>query len=393
MSRLNYEINICKSLEFDADGNAICWGEASNENADLDGDITLQQAMIDSKDYFLSSGVVSYDHKHNEPNERNPEHFIIGEPLDVQFTPDKKTRVKFKLFQSNEIAKEIIGKLKDKAKTVRISIGGRFGKKQGNKIVSFLWDEIALTHKPVNNTLLPVQLGNTLSFSKSLKVFNAISHSVQRGDTFEDIQSLIIKRSKGMTKESRKELLGILDEVKKSLPGDDFVPKAEEDDEGDLKVTEEPEADPEADPEEGKEEDDDEIPLTDINDEEMDKEIEKSMGKQIYERIAKFEKSLADFDKKFTQDIELCTSLISGLGRATASIAKSMKKPLARQSVIQKSIVNKETKPQVTKEEVLQKSLKAVKDGRISIYEFSEIESGIQRGNGVSESILKKLDY
>ena len=125
----------------------------------------------------------------------------------------------------------------------------------------------------------------------------------------------------------------------------------------------------------------------------MDKEIEKSMGKQIYERIAKFEKSLADFDKKFTQDIELCTSLISGLGRATASIAKSMKKPLARQSVIQKSIVNKETKPQVTKEEVLQKSLKAVKDGRISIYEFSEIESGIQRGNGVSESILKKLDY
>lgn len=389
MSRLNYEINICKSLEFDADGNAICWGEASNENADLDGDITLQQAMIDSKDYFLSSGVVSYDHKHNEPNERNPEHFIIGEPLDVQFTPDKKTRVKFKLFQSNEIAKEIIGKLKDKAKTVRISIGGRFGKKQGNKIVSFLWDEIALTHKPVNNTLLPVQLGNTLSFSKSLKVFNAISHSVQRGDTFEDIQSLIIKRSKGMTKESRKELLGILDEVKKSLPGDDFVPKAEEDDEGDLKVTEEPEADPE----EGKEDDDDEIPLTDINDEEMDKEIEKSMGKQIYERIAKFEKSLADFDKKFTQDIELCTSLISGLGRATASIAKSMKKPLARQSVIQKSIVNKETKPQVTKEEVLQKSLKAVKDGRISIYEFSEIESGIQRGNGVSESILKKLDY
>ena len=47
---------------------------------------------------------------------KNPERYIIGEPIDVEFTPDKKTRVKFKLFRSNAIAQEIIGKLKDKAK-------------------------------------------------------------------------------------------------------------------------------------------------------------------------------------------------------------------------------------------------------------------------------------
>ena len=378
MSRLNYEINVCKSLEFDEDGNAICCGEASNENADLEGDITLQQAMIDSKDYFLESGVVTYDHRHNNPDEKNPERYIIGEPIDVEFTPDKKTRVKFKLFRSNAIAQEIIGKLKDKAKTVRISIGGRFGRKQGNKIVSFLWDEIALTYKPVNNTLSPVYLGNTLSFSKSLKVFNSFLQMHKSGMGINDIHKLI--RSQNMAKKEEDDVLTILDNVNKSL-SDEQVADIPDEPEGDLDL-EEPLENSEDDEEEGI----DDTLGSPLDDE--DGSIEKSVSKELYNRLAVVEKSLAALTKRVNRhDAE---------NKATANtlvgVAKSLKRPMARQGVINKSITNKETKPQMTKEEVIQKSLQAVKDRKISIYEFAEIESGIQKGIPVSADILKKLD-
>ena len=378
MSRLNYEINVCKSLEFDEDGNAICCGEASNENADLEGDITLQQAMIDSKDYFLASGVVTYDHRHNNPDEKNPERYIIGEPIDVEFTPDKKTRVKFKLFRSNAIAQEIIGKLKDKAKTVRISIGGRFGRKQGNKIVSFLWDEIALTYKPVNNTLSPVYLGNTLSFSKSLKVFNSFLQMHKSGMGINDIHKLI--RSQNMAKKEQDDVLTILENVNKSL-SDEQVADIPDEPEGDLDL-EEPLENSEDDEEEGV----DDTLGSPLDDE--DGSIEKSVSKELYNRLAVVEKSLAALTKRVNRhDAE---------NKATANtlvgVAKSLKRPMARQGVINKSITNKETKPQMTKEEVIQKSLQAVKDRKISIYEFAEIESGIQKGIPVSADILKKLD-
>lgn len=378
MSRLNYEIRIGKSLEFDEDGNAICCGEASNENADLEGDITLQQAMIDSKDYFLASGVVTYDHRHNNPDEKNPEHYIIGEPIDVEFTPDKKTRVKFKLFRSNAIAQEIIGKLKDKAKTVRISIGGRFGRKQGNKIVSFLWDEIALTYKPVNNTLSPVYLGNTLSFSKSLKVFNSLLQMHESGMGINEIHKLI--RSQNMAKKEEDDVLTILDNVNKSL-SDEQMTDVPDEPEGDLDL-EEPLENSEDDEEEGV----DDTLGSPLDDE--DGSIEKSVSKELYNRLAVVEKSLAALTKRVNRhDAE---------NKATANtlvgVAKSLKRPMARQGVINKSITNKETKPQMTKEEVIQKSLQAVKDRKISIYEFAEIESGIQKGIPVSADILKKLD-
>lgn len=378
MSRLNYEIKIGKSLEFDEDGNAICCGEASNENADLDGDITLQQAMIDSKDYFLASGVVTYDHRHNNPDEKNPERYIIGEPIDVQFTPDKKTRVKFKLFRSNAIAQEIIGKLKDKAKTVRISIGGQFGIKQGNKIVSFLWDEIALTYKPVNNTLSPVYLGNSLSFSKSLKVFNSFMQMHKSGMGINDIHKLI--RSQNMAKKEQDDVLTILENVNKSL-SDEQVADIPDEPEGDLDL-EEPLENSEDDEEEGI----DDTQGSPLDDE--DGSIEKSVSKELYNRLAVVEKSLAALTKRVNRhDAEN-----KATANTLAGVAKSLKRPMARQGVINKSIANKETKPQMTKEEVIQKSLQAVKDRKISIYEFVEIESGIQKGIPVSADILKKLD-
>lgn len=362
----------------DGDDNAICCGEASNENEDLDGDITLQQAMIDSKDYFLSNGVVSYDHRHNAPEQKNPERFIIGQPLDVEFTPDKKTRVKFKLFQRNEIAKEIINKLQDKAKTVRISIGGRFGKKQGNKIVSFLWDEIALTYKPVNNTLSPVCLGNHLSLSKSLKVFNSLSQLRKSGMRYDEIQSLI--RSQNMAKKEKDEILEILNGVNKSL-SDEQVSDAPGEEEGDLNLDEPVEKSKEE-PDEGV--DDNAGSLL----EDEDTQVEKSMSKEIYARLAVMEKSIADLTKRVDRKDVVEKSMTT----AIAGLSKSLKRPMARQGVINKSITDNKKKAAIMSEkEVIQKSLQAVKNGKISIYEFAEIESGIQKGIPVSEDILKKL--
>ena len=374
MSRLNYEIKIGKSLEFDEDGNAICCGEASNENADLDGDITLQQAMIDSKDYFLASGVVTYDHRHNDPDEQNPERYIIGEPLDVNFMSDGKTLVKFKLFKRNDIAKEIIKKLQDKAKTVRISIGGHFGRKLGNTIISFLWDEIALTYKPVNNTLSPVYLGNNLSLSKSLKVFNAFQSMMSKGMTYDKIKSLI--KEQKMAEKEQDDVLTILDNVNKSLSDEQMnVPDEAE---GDLSLEE-----PVEKSEDGTDGDMEE-PLED--EEDTDFALAKSATKDLYARLAAVEKSLSDM-KERSGKVEKATSL------AIDNIAKSLRKPVARQSVISKSVADvKPKKPSMTKEEVIQKSMQAVKDGKISIYEFAELETGVQRGIPVSEDILKKLN-
>lgn len=375
MSELNYEISICKSLEFDDDGNAICCGEASNENEDLEGDITLQQALLDSKEHFITNGVVTYDHRHNNPDEKNPERYIIGEPMDVNFMPDGKTLVKFKLFKRNDIAKEIIKKLQDKAKTVRISIGGYFGRKLGNKIISFLWDEIALTYKPVNNTLSPVYLGNNLSLSKSLKVFNAFHSMMSNGMTYDKIKS-IIKEQK-MAEKEQDEVLSLLNKVNKSF-SDEEISATPDEEEGDLSLEE-----PVEKSEDGTDGDMEE-PLED--EEDTDFALAKSATKDLYARLAVVEKSLAEM-KERSGKVEKATSL------AIDNIAKSLRKPVARQSVISKSIAEVKTKkPSMTKEEVIQKSMQAVKDGKISIYEFAELETGVQRGIPVSEDILKKLN-
>lgn len=375
MSELNYEISICKSLEFDDDGNAICCGEASNENEDLEGDITLQQALLDSKEHFITNGVVTYDHRHNNPDEKNPERYIIGEPMDVNFMPDGKTLVKFKLFKRNDIAKEIIKKLQDKAKTVRISIGGHFGRKLGNKIISFLWDEIALTYKPVNNTLSPVYLGNNLSLSKSLKVFNAFHSMMSNGMTYDKIKS-IIKEQK-MAEKEQDEVLSLLNKVNKSF-SDEEISATPDEEEGDLSLEE-----PVEKSEDGTDGDMEE-PLED--EEDTDFALAKSATKDLYARLAVVEKSLAEM-KERSGKVEKATSL------AIDNIAKSLRKPVARQSVISKSIAEVKTKkPSMTKEEVIQKSIQAVKDGKISIYEFAELETGVQRGIPVSEDILKKLN-
>jgi hypothetical protein len=94
-------------------GNCIIEVEASNENLDLQKQIVLQRALMDSRDHFLQNGVLSFDHLHKRrgPNGEiiSDPTKIIGEPLDAKVVGGKII-VTGKLYKSNDIAQDIIQK-------------------------------------------------------------------------------------------------------------------------------------------------------------------------------------------------------------------------------------------------------------------------------------------
>jgi len=145
-------------IKADKKDDSIIYIEASNEKEDSQNDTVLKKALECQVEYFLKRGVISYDHLHK--SEKDPK-YIIGEPLDVQFTDDRKTLVKAKLYPSNKIAQDIKSKINDKSKRVGSSVGGYITKrvkgynktlkKSFNFITGLIWDEVALTLKPVNS--------------------------------------------------------------------------------------------------------------------------------------------------------------------------------------------------------------------------------------------------
>ena len=191
--RIYTEASISKSMvndqwETDENGNPIVIIEASNENLDYQEEQVMKSALLDSREYFLKNGVISYDHKHipSPDNHKwdpdwNAEKYIMGKPLEVWEGTGESGKptvfVKAVLAKSNKIAQEIIGKLRDKIKTIKASVGGRRVKKalkfdpktykEIPQIISVFWDEVALTPKPVNQTLGPVVL-SPKEFVKSL---------------------------------------------------------------------------------------------------------------------------------------------------------------------------------------------------------------------------------
>lgn len=190
--RIYLDLVIQKSIQTDAKGNYIIWAEASNENLDFQDQVVLQTALLKSKDYFLTNGIISYDHRHlqADPDDASwtPEKYIIGEPLEVT-TQGKRTIIKALLYKSNPTVKNLISKLKDGSTRIKTSIAGKkpkviksFDEKLGRmveKVASVLWDELAITWKPVNQTMSPVSL-TPLQFVKSLSVENITTDSAQR---------------------------------------------------------------------------------------------------------------------------------------------------------------------------------------------------------------------
>jgi hypothetical protein len=171
--RIYLELTLSKSLETDAAGNYIVYAEASNENLDFQDQVVLQRALLDSKDYFLKNGVISWDHLHLKTNDPS---YIIGEPLGVE-KRGGKTFVKAMLYKGNKIVEDLVSKLKNGSTVIKTSVGGKRPvvvqdfdtklRKPIEKIVSVLWDELAITFKPVNQTLSPVALSSS-AFVKSL---------------------------------------------------------------------------------------------------------------------------------------------------------------------------------------------------------------------------------
>lgn len=173
--RIYLDLVLRKSVETDEHGNYIIEAEASNENLDFDGQVVLQRALLDSKDYFLKNGVISWDHLHLRNNDPS---FIIGQPVGVE-KRGTKTFVKAVLYKGNKIAEDVVSKLKSGATIIKTSVGGKRPvivtdfdtklKKPVEKVASVLWDELAITFKPVNQTLTPVAL-TSAAFVKSLSM-------------------------------------------------------------------------------------------------------------------------------------------------------------------------------------------------------------------------------
>lgn len=139
----------------------IIYLEASNHLVDSQDDVVLQKALRDEVDSFLKKGVISWDHLHKI--ERNPK-YICGEPLDVRFPKDGRTLVKARLYPNNEYGRTILTMARDGSTRLGASVGGAILrrtpafvdslKKSVKAIVKVLWDEVAVTHQPINEGTL-----------------------------------------------------------------------------------------------------------------------------------------------------------------------------------------------------------------------------------------------
>lgn len=202
--RVYLELQLSKSVQADSDGNYLIEAEASNENLDFQDQVVLQRALMDSQDYFLKNGVISWDHLHKGRDDKGravtDPAYIIGEPISVR-KAGPKTFVKAKLYRGNEIVEDLVSKLKAGATIIKTSVGGMrpvvskaydstLGKAV-EKVVSVLWDELALTYKPVNQTLSPVQ------FLKSMQLGHTTDSAQAAGGAALGLQDLDgVKRKK-----------------------------------------------------------------------------------------------------------------------------------------------------------------------------------------------------
>lgn len=147
--------------------------EASNETKDQEEEVLLCKALKDTADYYLTHGILSWDHKHKQTHDPG---FIIGEPTDVAFTDRNQTLIKGFLYKENTIAQGLWKNLMSNATRIGASVGGGILRKAADAskgiaglITKVIWDEVALTHKPVNDaTLGRVSIIPFAEFAKSL---------------------------------------------------------------------------------------------------------------------------------------------------------------------------------------------------------------------------------
>lgn len=462
------ELILSKSIETDANGNYIIWAEASNENLDYEEQQVLQRALLESKDYFLQNGLVSYDHRHLKPvpgeKDWNSEKYIIGEPLEVKKSGDK-TFVKALLYKSNKIVQEIISKLKDGSKLVKTSIAGKKPvikkvfdnklRKFVEKVVSVAWDELALTYKPVNQTLMPASLSSK-GFVKSLQAGYETDAAKMTGGqalipedleggkdkknitavvmalTFGDIKTVDEARqflkNRGYSEEDTDQILKLIVQkknfVKKgvNIMGDETLEKAFDESieelekamKGEKKKEEEPTIPPEIPPETP--------PLSPEEEEEKKKKeeeerLKKTAKKSLLEKVEEEEEELLDvskflksfvksmsdkfeaLEKRFDAQEQKNEAIGKALG-ATMKFTKSLgDKPEARKSVLKKSerkFLGDDGKEVVMgRQEILKKAGLALEKGKITLRKHSILEDRLNKGIAIADEdlrILKSID-
>lgn len=171
---------LIKSIgEEDSDGNYTFEVEASNENLDFQNQRIQQNALLNSKEFFITNGVISDDHQHKrydkDGNIISDKSKIIGEPISVR-TEGTSTFVKGKLYGSVEAAKDFIRLLKAHSSRVKASVGGIMPKIIRNTdgtetVTAFRWNDLALTTSPVNYTVGSAVFAKSMSnidFCKAL---------------------------------------------------------------------------------------------------------------------------------------------------------------------------------------------------------------------------------
>ncbi len=195
---------LLKAVEEDDKWNVYL--EASNEVRDQEKEVTLMKALKEVSDYYLTHGVISYDHKHKELNDPG---FIIGEPVDLSFTKDNRTLIKGFLYKENKIAQSLWQNLLSNSTRFGSSIGGYILQKSKDKVISKVyWDETAITHKPVNDATQG--LVSTLPFEEFMKALfagqgvNAEAFTGGRALTPENLVNL--ETGSGLTIEGATEL-------------------------------------------------------------------------------------------------------------------------------------------------------------------------------------------
>lgn len=199
------------------EGKWIVYLQASNEGEDRDGEVMESAALKKAREYFLQYGVLSWDHQHKLT--KHPE-FIIGEPLDVKFTEDRQTFAKGFLYQENKVAQGVWGNIRSNARRLGASVGGGILKKSngGKNISEVVWDEIALTHKPVNaGTLGNVSLVPFKAFMKALMAGAGVDASTFSGGRALIGESLQGVEQAGVMWPDRDEQIDIFSTVLKSV--------------------------------------------------------------------------------------------------------------------------------------------------------------------------------
>jgi len=157
-------------IKADKEDPTVIYIEASNQTVDSQNDVTVMKALEKEAENFLRKGVISWDHLHKI--KQSPD-YIIGEPLDVAFKKES-TWAKAKLYKSVHYGESVLNLLASNTTRLGASIGGFIKQrnplsKSISAITKVIWDEIAITYKPVNDTTLGnVSLIPIGAFAKAL---------------------------------------------------------------------------------------------------------------------------------------------------------------------------------------------------------------------------------